>query len=102
MLQTNNTGVRSKCLSHTGSAPAHGACNLPAHTARALGCSTAQAELFVRQRERPGLPSQEGMAGSQLGVYWWFLGRLFQEAGGQPRQMSRKDPRVPHTARRGA
>ena len=39
MLQTNNTGVCSQCLSHTGSAPAHGACSLPAHTARALGCS---------------------------------------------------------------
>ena len=39
MLQTDNTGVRSQCLSHTGSAPAHGACSLPAHTARALGCS---------------------------------------------------------------
>ena len=40
MLQTNNTGVCSQCLSHTGSAPAHGACSLPAHTAQALGCST--------------------------------------------------------------
>ena len=39
MLQTDITGVRSKCLGHTGSAPAHGACNLPAHTAWALGCS---------------------------------------------------------------
>ena len=39
MLQANNTGVRSQCLSHTGSAPAHCACSLPAHTARALGCS---------------------------------------------------------------
>ena len=39
MLQTDNTGVRSQCLSHTGSAPAHGECSLPAHTARALGCS---------------------------------------------------------------
>ena len=39
MLQTNNTGVRSQCLSHTGSAPAHGACSLPAHTAQALDCS---------------------------------------------------------------
>ena len=29
MLQTNNTGVRSQCLSHTGSAPAHGACEQP-------------------------------------------------------------------------
>ena len=25
MLQTNNTGVCSQCLSHTGHAPAHGA-----------------------------------------------------------------------------
>ena len=31
--------ARAQCLSHTGSAPAHGACSLPAHTARALGCS---------------------------------------------------------------
>ena len=38
-LQTNNTGVCSQCLSHTGSARAHGACSLPAHTAQALGCS---------------------------------------------------------------
>ena len=29
MLQTSNTGVRSQCLSHTGSAPAHGACEQP-------------------------------------------------------------------------
>ena len=35
----NNTGVRSQCLSHTGSAPTHGACSLPAHTSQALGCS---------------------------------------------------------------
>ena len=39
MLQANNIGVRSQCLSHTGSAPTQGACSLPAHTARALGCS---------------------------------------------------------------
>ena len=39
MLQTNNTGVGSQCLSHPGSAPTHGACSLPAHTAQALGCS---------------------------------------------------------------
>ena len=38
-LQSNNTGVCSQCLSHTGSAPAHGSCSLPAHTAQALGCS---------------------------------------------------------------
>ena len=40
MLQTNNTGVCSQCLSHTGPAPTHGACTLPAHTAQALGCSS--------------------------------------------------------------
>ena len=40
ILQTDNTGMRSQCLSHTGSAPTHGTCSLPAHTARALGCST--------------------------------------------------------------
>ena len=38
-LQTNNTGMCSQCLSHTGPAPTHGACALPAHTAQALGCS---------------------------------------------------------------
>ena len=38
-LQTNNTGVCLQCLSHTGPAPAHGSCSLPAHTAQALGCS---------------------------------------------------------------
>ena len=40
MLQTNNTGVLSLCLSLTGPASAHGACSLPTHTAQALGCST--------------------------------------------------------------
>ena len=39
MLQTNNTGVCSQCLSHTGLAPAHGVCAYPVHTAQALGCS---------------------------------------------------------------
>ena len=39
MLQTNNTGVCSQCLSHTGSAPIHSTCSLPAHAAQALGCS---------------------------------------------------------------
>ena len=41
-LQTNNTGVCSQCLSHTGPAPAHGTCALPAHTVQALGCSTGK------------------------------------------------------------
>ena len=40
MLQTNNTGMYSQCLSHTGPAPIHDVCALPAHTAQALGCST--------------------------------------------------------------
>ena len=42
-LQTNITGMCgecSQCLSHTGPAPAHSACALPAHTAQAVGCST--------------------------------------------------------------
>ena len=51
MLQTNNTGVRSQCLSHTGSAPTHSACSLPAHTARALGCSAG-----TNQRPALGRP----------------------------------------------
>ena len=56
MLQTDNTGVRSKCLGHTGSAPAHGACNLPAHTAWALGCSAGNNQrpaLGWRPRSKP-------------------------------------------------
>ena len=40
MLQTNNTDVCLQCLNHTGPAPTHGVCSLPAHTAQALGCST--------------------------------------------------------------
>ena len=39
MLQTNNTGVCSQCHSHTGPAPTHGACSVPARSAQALGCS---------------------------------------------------------------
>ena len=38
-LQTNNTGVCSQCLSHTGPASTLGTCSLPDHTAQALGCS---------------------------------------------------------------
>ena len=40
MLQTNNTCMWSQCLSHTGPAPAHSTCVLPAHTAQALACFT--------------------------------------------------------------
>jgi len=39
MLQINKTGMCLQCLSHTGPAPTHGACNLPAHTAQDLDCS---------------------------------------------------------------
>ena len=52
-LQTNNTGVRSQCLSHTGSAPAHGACSLPAHTARALCCSAGNNPRPAPPRSKP-------------------------------------------------
>ena len=48
MLQTNNSGVCSQCLSHTWPGPAHGACAFPDHTAQALGCST-------RNHPRPAL-----------------------------------------------
>ena len=47
-LQTNNTGVCSQCLSHTGPASAYSVCSLHVHTAQALGCST-------RNHPRPAL-----------------------------------------------
>jgi len=40
MLQTNNTGMCSQCLSHTGPGPAHCTCAGPTRTAQALGFST--------------------------------------------------------------
>ena len=65
MLQTNNTGVCLQCLSHTGSAPAHGTCSLPAHTTQVLGC-------FARNHPWPALgclhlpgPSHSG-SGTQV------------------------------------
>ena len=65
MLQTNDTGVRSQCLSHTGSAPAHGACSLPAHTAQALGCSPGNnPRLALGCMHLPG-PSRSG-SGTQV------------------------------------
>ena len=48
MLQTNNTGVCSQCLSRAGPAPAHGTYTLPAHAAQALGWSAGN-------RPRPAL-----------------------------------------------
>ena len=50
MLQTNNTGVCSQCLSHTGSAPAHGTCSLPAHH-----CSGSRLFLQEQSEAGPGL-----------------------------------------------
>ena len=67
MLQTNNTGMRSQCLNHTGSAPAHGACSLPAHTARALGCSAGNNPRLAPPRSKPlrfrhsGSPQRRGL-----------------------------------------
>ena len=60
MLQTNNTGVGSQCLSHPGSAPAHGPCSLPVHTARTLGCSAGNnPRLALGCMHLPG-PSRSG------------------------------------------
>ena len=56
ILQTNNTGVCSQCLSHTGPAPAHGTCALPAHTAQALCCSAGNhSRLALGCMHLPGL-----------------------------------------------
>ena len=63
MLQTNNTGMCSQCLSRTGPAPAHGACTLPAHTAQALGCSTGN-----RPRQVLGCMHLPGLSHSGSGT----------------------------------
>ena len=56
-LQTNNTGVCSQCLSHTGPVPTHGVCAFLAHTAQALGCwgelSEAGPGLHAPPRPKP-------------------------------------------------
>ena len=50
MQQTNNTGVCSQCLSHTGPAP------LVVYTAQALGCSTGnRLRLALGCMHLPGL-----------------------------------------------
>ena len=64
-LQTNNTGMCLQCLSHSGSAPAFGACALPAHTAQALGCSAGnRLRVALGCMHFPGL-SRSG-SGSQV------------------------------------
>ena len=74
MLQTNNTGMCSQCLSHTGSAPAHGACSLPAHTARALGCSAGN-------NPRPALGSMHLPGPSRSGSGTWVVLRGADSVG---------------------
>ena len=55
-MQTNNTGVCSQCLSHTGFAPAHGVCAFPVCTAQALGCSARNClRLALGYMHFPGL-----------------------------------------------
>ena len=74
MLQTNNTGMRSQCLSHTGSAPAHGACSLPAHTAQALGCSAGN-------HPRPALGCMHLLGLSHSGSGTWVVLRGADSVG---------------------
>ena len=66
MLQTNNTGVCSQCLSHTGPAPTHGACSLPAHTTQVLGCSARNPWPALGCLHLPGL-SRSG-SGTRVGL----------------------------------
>ena len=63
-LQTNNTGVCSQCLSHTGPAPTHGACALPAHTSQAVGCFTGN-----RPRSALGCMHLPGLSRSGSGIW---------------------------------
>ena len=70
MLQTNNSGMCLQCLSHTGPAPVHGTCALPAHTAQALGCSAGyHPRPALGCIHLPGLScSGSGMAQIPLGL----------------------------------
>ena len=74
MLQTDNTGVRLQCLGHTGSAPAHGACSLPAHTARGLGCSAGN-------NQRPALGCMHLPGPSRSGSGSWVVLRGTDSVG---------------------
>ena len=73
-LQTNDTGVCSQCLGHTGPAPALGACALPAHTAQALGCS-------ARNRPRPALGCMHLPGLSRSGSGTWVVLRGADSVG---------------------
>ena len=74
MLQTNNTGMCSQCLSHSGPAPAHGTCALPAHTAQALGCSAGN-------HLRPALGCMHLPGLSRSGSGTWVVLRGTDSAG---------------------
>ena len=63
MLQTNNAGVCWQYLSHTGPAPTHGVCALPAHIAQSLGCSAG-----YRLRPDLGCMSLPGLSCSGSGT----------------------------------
>ena len=69
MLQTNNTGVCSQCLSHTGPAP------LVVYTAQALGCSTGnRLRLALGCMHLPGLScSGSGTQAVLRGADWLGL-----------------------------
>ena len=65
-LQTNNTGMCSQCLSHTGFAPAHSVSAFPVYTAQALGCS-------ARNCLRPALGCMHFPGLSRSGSGTWVL-----------------------------
>ena len=54
-LQTNNTGVCSQCLGHTGFALTHGVCAFLVYTAQALGWSVENCQAAVGCMHFPGL-----------------------------------------------
>ena len=85
-LQTNNTGVCSQCLGHTGPAPAHGVCTLSAHTAQALGFSTGNClMLALGCMHSPGL-SRSGSGSRVLHKGTDLAGPAFC-AGPKPKQL---------------
>ena len=79
MLQTNNTGVCSQCLSHTGPAPADRVCALPAHTAQALGCSAGN-----HPRPALGCLHLPSLSCSTGGVCHALLQGIFPTQGSNP------------------
>ena len=80
MLQTNNTGMCSQCLSSNGPASAQGMCTLPAHTAQALGCSASN-----RPRSALGCMQLPGLSLSGSGA--WVVLRGADSVGPAARVM---------------